>query len=532
MNRKIPVFQKADNDINFRTKEKNSFLLRTYIFPSIVFFAFLILTLRLFQVTIVRGSYFRTISEKNRVKEITLEAPRGTIVDRKGFSIAYSVGSGDKQIRTYNDGLALAHVIGYRQLASKEDIQNDLCDIKVRSNDKVGKSGIERAFECQLRGVKGRKLVETNAQGKLLKTLSIDPPIEGKRIQLSIDLELQKKAYELIQDKKGSVIAAIPQTGEILVLTSSPSFDPQEFENNNTLTLEGYFKNEDQPLFDRATKALYPPGSVFKPVLAAGALHDNIIDSKFEIEDTGFITAGPAKFGNWYYLEHGKTEGMVNVVKALKRSNDIFFYKIGEKMGEDNIKKWAQKFGYGHHSGIAIDDSEGLLPSPFWKKDRLKEQWYLGDTYNFSIGQGYLQVTPLQVSLATLPLANGGKLCKPQLIKDHPAQCTSLDLSKSALDVITEGMKEACAPGGTGWPLFNFSYKDGDKEVPMDIACKTGTAESHAESGKPHAWFTAYAPINKPQIVITVMLEEAGQGSDMAAPIAKELFKAYFERRN
>jgi penicillin-binding protein 2 len=156
----------------------------------------------------------------------------------------------------------------------------------------------------------------------------------------------------------------------------------------------------------------------------------------------------------------------------------------------------------------------------------------LGDTYNLSIGQGYLQVTPIQVAMSILPFANGGNLCKPSLIKDTPPQCKSLHLTKNELDIILEGMKEACSTGGTGYPFFDFKIKDGKIMVPISVACKTGTAESNAVSGTPHAWFTSFAPSDKPEISITVMVEDAGQGSDIAAPMAKELYKTYFERQN
>lgn len=541
MNAKIPLYEKFDSKINFKAKERRSFKLRLYALPFFIIFIFVILCIRLFHLTIVRGAYFQYISEQNRIKEILIEAPRGKILDRKGFTLAYSIADNDRQKRIYNEPLAISHVIGYRQLASSDDIKQDACSEKLRLGDKVGTSGLEKVYECLLRGEKGKKLIEINAQGKALKTLSVQPPIEGSTLTTSIDLELQKKAFELMRDKKGSIIVSKPSTGEILALVSTPSFDPTDFENNNNTMISQYLTNPDQPMFNRATHAVYPAGSVFKTVLAVGGLEDKTITKDFEVQDNGFITAGPAKFGNWYYLEYGKTEGAVSIVKAIKRSNDIFFYTLGAKMGEKGIKKWANVLGYGKKTGISLGDVDGLVPSSFWKQEQIKEQWYLGDTYNLAIGQGYLQVTPLQVNMATLPFANGGNHCVPKLLKitggihiskDDQIQCQSLHISQDSLDTVREGMKEACSPGGTGYPFFNFKINTKTGPQDMVVGCKTGTAEARENSGNPHAWFTAFAPFDKPEIAITVIIESGGQGSDIAAPIARDIFKTYFEREN
>jgi penicillin-binding protein 2 len=547
MNAKIPLYEKFDSSINFKTKERQTFKLRLYALPFFIIFVFIILCIRLFHLTIVRGAYFQYISEHNRIREIPIEAPRGKILDRKGFTLAYSIPDKDTQKRIYNEPFALSHLIGYRQLASQDEINQDACSEKLSLGDKIGTSGLEKVYECLLRGQKGKKLIEINAQGKQLKTLSIQPPIEGQTLTTSIDLELQKKAFELMKDKKGSIIVSKPSTGEILAMVSLPAFDPTDFENNNNDMISQYLHDPDQPLFDRATRAVYPPGSVFKTVLAIGALEDKTINKDYQVQDNGFITAGPAKFGNWYYLEYGKTEGAVNVVKAIQRSNDIFFYTLGAKMGEKGIKKWANVFGYGKKTGFSLGDVDGLIPSPFWKQEQINEQWYLGDTYNLSIGQGYLQVTPLQVNMATLPLANGGNICVPKILKttntfpntkDDNAECHSLHISPDSLSTVREGMKEACAPGGTGYPFFNFKIStkggspSGRNEKEIAVGCKTGTAEARENSGNPHAWFTAFAPFDKPEIAITVMIEGGGQGSDIAAPIAHDIFKTYFEREN
>lgn len=564
MNPKLPPFQRFnEKSINFKKNKGSDPVLRVYLLPIFAVIVFLILLLRLFQLTIVKGAYYRYLAENNRIREIDIEAPRGKILDRKGFMLAYSTPiksgstqSGEKTKRIYNDGEVLSHLIGYRQLASVEDLKNDLCETRLKLNDKIGQEGVEKIYDCQLRGKKGKKLVEVDIRGKYRKTITLLPPQEGKTIRLSLDLELQKKAYELIIGKKAAIVATKSQTGEILILVSSPSFNPQDFEENNQSAIKVYLEDKDKPLFNRVTKGSYPPGSTIKPVIASGALEEKVIDENSQVEDTGVITAGPATYGNWYFLQYGKTEGTVDIVKAIRRSNDIFFYKTGERLGEEKIKIWLEKFGFGKKTGIKLDEEEGLIPSSFWKQEIFSDRWYLGDTYNLSIGQGYILVTPLQLNLATAVFASGGYLCKPKLLKDEAPECKSLGLSKKTLNLIGEGMKQACSSGGTGWPLFNFSVKQTSAEKPARIdklnertaavleaspsgtaavkiqtACKTGTAELPGKSKLPHAWFTVFAPFKEPEIVLTVLVEEAGEGSNVAAPIAKEILKSYFERR-
>ncbi|MFN4213019.1 MAG: penicillin-binding transpeptidase domain-containing protein [Microgenomates group bacterium] len=544
MNR-LPFFHKGHSGgIKFNRPDEST--------PSFIFFGYLIfiavflavIFIRLFQLTIVKGDYYRRLSEQNRIREILIEPKRGEIRDRKGMLLAYNqpadIGPNLSRLpsrRIYEEAEAIASLIGYRQIADNDDIKNDTCLTKLKLGDKVGKKGVEKIFDCQLRGKPGKKLIEVDARGKFLRTITVLPPTEGEKIQLAVDLLLQKKAYELIKDKKAAVVALKPQTGEILALVSTPSFSPQDFEEENIEAIKKYFNNEDKPLFNRATEGVYPPGSVFKLVVATAALEEKAINETTQFEDTGVLQAGPLKFGNWYFLQYGKTEGMVDVVKAIRRSNDIFFYLAGEKTGVEKIKSWAEKLGFGKKTGVGLDETEGLIPSPFWKKEVLKDRWYLGDTYNFSIGQGYIMVTPLQVAAATAVFANAGYWCTPQLLKirngsDRSLQhCKRLPISSKTLNLVRQGMLQACSPGGTGWPLFNFKVQSSKFKVQeIQTACKTGTAESQAKEAPPHAWITVFAPFQNPEIVVTVLVENAGQGSDVAGPIAKEILKAYFER--
>jgi len=523
---------------------------------------FILILIRLFNLTVVKGNYYHRLSESNRIREVPIEPKYGEIRDRKWFLLAENkdanLSSSTNYIRSeriYYFPEETAHVIGYRQIADKKDLAMDACQRKLIQNEKVGKKGVEKLFDCDLRGVPGKKLVEVNASGKSEGVIAVISPIDGTAIRLALDIELQRTAYHALKNRRGAVIAMKPSTGELLAFVSSPSFDSTLFEKGNP-KVDEIFNNKEKPLLNRITEGVYPPGSIFKPIIAAGALEDNTVSDSTIFQDDGFVMAGTLRFGNWYFLQYGKTEGPVNMLKAIQRSNDTYFYQLGEKMGPEKMQTWAEKFGLGTLVDIGLEEAEGTLPSPFWKSEVLKENWYLGDTYNYSIGQGYLLTTPLQMAHALEPFANNGTQCKPQLLKSTPPECIKLPLQQKTLDLIKEGMKKACSLGGTGWPLFDFKVKKTElfaKELelipeekrasaearmnrdnkyfkPIQTACKTGTAESHAKSGIPHAWINVFAPFDNSEISITVLVEEGGQGSDVAAPIAKEVLQTYFER--
>ncbi len=547
---KLPIIEKADNDHRMRFGSNSSRMPSLTLFLILAGGLFLILTVRLFQLTVVKGNYYRRLSEENRIKEIVIEAKRGEVLDRNGIVIAGSQSpvSGlvkDRFVskRTSASGGSVGHILGYVQLADKDGLANDLCLNKLRLGDSTGKKGVEKLYDCRLRGVNGRKLLELNAQGTPLKTLGQIEPVNGQTVRLTIDQKLQKKTLELFTQNissqsasfpkqelltKAAVVALEPKTGKTLLLYSNPSYDPNDFYNGNSKKISEYMTDKKQPLFNRATEGAYPPGSIFKLFIATGALEERVMKPDTIIEDTGQIAAGPLKFGNWYFLQYGKTEGEVDMVKAIKRSNDIYFYRAGERLGVGNIKKWSEMFGLGKITKFPFSQSEGLIPSQFWKEEMLKEKWYLGDTYNLSIGQGYVLTTPIQIAQATAVFANGGYLCDPVLEQNDKPNCSKMPVSDQTLKVVREGMKQACDTGGTGWPFFEYKVK-GRR---INVGCKTGTAEAHGFGNpEPHAWFTVFAPFEKPEIALTVLVENGGQGSDIAAPIAKELLNAYFEGR-
>ncbi len=332
-----------------------------------------------------------------------------------------------------------------------------------------------------------------------MRIVKIINPVAGENLTVSLDLNLQKASYEAMAGFKGAVVVSIPRTGEILALVSRPSFDPEH--------VSDYLDASGQPLFDRSISGTYPPGSTFKIITATAGLETGAIKPATRILDTGVLEIGPYKFPNWKWLRGGGTEGLLDVVGAIQKSNDIFFYKVGELAGVDNLIFWARKFGLGERLGIDLPgETRGVIVKT--------RDWYLGDTYHLAIGQGDLLVTPLQVNAWTSVIANGGKLCKPHVY--GPPNCKDLKIKPETISLIRKGMEEACQPGGTGYPLFGFNPQ---------VACKTGTAEYGTES-KTHAWFTAFAS----DISVTVLVEGGGEGSDVAAPIAKKILEAWFAK--
>ena len=572
-------------------------------FPLLVLLLVLILLfVKVFSLQIIEGGRYKSLSNNNRTKTVVIRAPRGAIFDRKGEPLVFNVPgfrknekglpagrqgkakllSQDEAIkeialggtdldfdsfRKYPSGPAFAHVLGYIGQVSEEELKNDRFS-GYRGGDFVGKMGIEKYYEDFLRGIDGKQLIEVDNIGKQVRKLGQTDPTPGKNITLNLDAKLQKAAFDAMKNiNRGAVVATTPK-GEILTLISKPSFDPNLFTLPPKLSATNSAQKEDlpagrqveeilfskeRPLLNRAISGVYPPGSTFKLVVAASGLENRLIDENFTVQDNGVISVGAFSFSNWYFTQYGKTEGPVNVVKGIKRSNDVFFYKLAELVGVDKISQMGAKFGLGKTLGIDIQgEADGLLPTSEWKQDTLHEPWFLGDTYHYGIGQGYLLTTPLQVNGWTQAMANGGVLYEPHLLKDQKTKIKSQKfLSDKTVQLIREGMIESCSTGGVAWPLFKFKIKneklkiDGKnfKEVPeatssasfkdyreVSIACKTGTAQHGDINTEPHAWITLFAPAYDPQIIVTVLAEESGEGSNVAAPIAKKILEEWFGR--
>jgi penicillin-binding protein 2 len=496
-------------------------------FKLLIYLSFLVLLAGVLRLNLVRGGYYRQQARDNKITETLILADRGQIVDRKGRVVVRSQEIDGIKRRQYLYGEAMGAVTGYVGKANEEELKNGVCEGKMLNNlSLVGRGGVEEKMDCQLLGTDGKKLTEVDAKGRLVRELGTYQPLAGKEVELSIDAYWQEKMFKLLSGKKAAAIVSEAGTGKILVMASSPSFDPNIFAYEpDSNKIKAYLEDKSGlPMMNRAVGAKYHPGSVFKLAVATAGLEEGVIDESTTFEDTGIIRVGEYSYSNWLWTKNGTTDGMVNIVKAIKRSNDIFFYRLGENLGSEKIKKWATKFGMGVKTGIELSaETEGLVPEAKWKEKTTGEKWFLGNTYHLAIGQGDVSVTPLQINLETSVIANSGKKCKMSILKNSPIECESLGIGSKTIDLIKSGMVAACQPGGTAWPLFNFKTK---------LACKTGTAEVGDGTKDTHAWLTAFAPALDPQIVITVLVEKGGEGSDVAAPIVGDFLKEWFEEPN
>ena len=563
--------------------------MRFYLIPAALGILLFLVLSRMVFLQIVNGSYYRTLSDSNRIKTVIIHAPRGIIFDRNAKPLVFNIpgfrqtisgktkligrdealsllGKGEEleidSLRQYPYKEATSHILGYLGQISEEELDDPSFE-DYGAGEVIGKMGIEAKYEKFLKGVDGKKLVEVDSTGKVIRDLGKSDPIPGKNIKITLDLELQKKTYEAMKDiKKGAVIATTPK-GEVLVLVSLPSFDPNLFTQGSDykpatessyLTIDEILNDsKSQPLLNRPISGRYPPGSTFKIVTAAAGLEEGVIDTSYTVEDTGILRIGEFSFANWYFTDYGRTEGEINVVKGIRRSNDIFFYKLAEKVGLEKLSDMAREFQIDEVLGIDLEgEAGGLVPTNDWKIKNIGEPWYLGDTYHIGIGQGYLLSTPLSVNSWAQVIAAGGTLYRPHVFKDLGQKVLNKNLlSQKTVEPIKQGMIQSCSTGGVAYPLFNFKVKnenlkiDGKNFLPapestasakqsdvriVTVACKTGTAQHGGEKTLPHAWITLFAPAYNPEIVVTVLAEESGEGSSVAAPIAKEILEEWFLR--
>jgi len=529
---------------------------------GIMILGFLFLFGRLFELQIIKGAYYRDLSDNNRIRKVVIPAPRGRILARGGEVIVdnnfvkkvvvfdpvggYSLDdpkeddSDFEKIevsqRVYKLGERAGHLTGYLGKVDESELGKVDPDCIQKgpkgSESLVGKTGLEESYDCKLRGIDGEELIEVDTMGRKLRVLGIKNPIPGEDLNTNIDFGLQTKVSEVFKEKKGAVVIT-SKKGLVLALYSAPSYDPSTFVDKTKIKSVGkLLTDSDLPLFNRAIGATYHPGSVFKPFVTIAALETGAIDPDYTFTDDGFIEIksiyGNYIYNNWYYTQYGGREGEIGIEKALARSTDTFFYKVGELTGIDELDSWAEKFGLNIRSGIDLpSEVSGFVPSPEWKEEIKNEKWFLGNTYHMSIGQGDLALTPILVNKIPEFIASDGKLCTPKIVGEP--YCKSLDVESKYIDIVKEGMANACSTGGTAFPFFDFNPEklDDDKRV----ACKTGTAETLKENVT-HAWFSAFAPVDDPKLVATVIVEEGGEGSSEAAPIVREIFNYFFARKN
>ena len=450
--------------------------------------------------------------------------------------------------RTYIDGEYFSHLLGYLGKTSAKDI-------KINSQysllDFVGKNGIELQYENTLRGKSGKIAVSVTSDNTVLSTMVAEEPQIGNNLILNIDSDLQKLLTDALKNKMietnssgAAAVAMDVNTGGIISLVSLPNFNSNAFNSGiSPSEYQSIVSNKAKPLFNRAVEGTYSSGSTIKPFIASAALAENTIDPNYQIDDTlGYITV-PNQYNPdiIYTYRDWRAHGFVDMERAIAVSANVYFYEIGggykniKGLGIEKIKKYLNLFGFGYDTGVDLPgESGGLIPDPNWKKTVKNEPWVTGDTYNVSIGQGDVLVTPLQMANAIAAIANGGLLWKPQILKKitdnggkvlktaEPELIRSGFVGDEKLKIVREGMRRAVTEGSV-WFL---------NDLPFKVAGKTGTAQVTNTFKKTNAWFAGFAPYDKPEIAIAIVIEGAGEGSTAAVPVAKEVFNWYYENNN
>jgi len=444
--------------------------------------------------------------------------------------------------RNYPLGKGGAHLVGYLG-------EIDGAELKIpgyadyNPGDFIGKSGIEKIFECQLRGRSGWSRFEVDALGRKKRVLGCVDPAPGKNLCLTIDLDLQRFVDKVLGKKVGAVIAMSPKDGEILAFVSHPAYDPNLFSRGiSSRDWHKLTKDSRHPLNNRCIQGLYPPGSVFKIITAIAGLEEGKITP-----ETSFFCNGSYRFGNRSYRcwEKGG-HGRLNLYEALERSCDIYFYQAGLRIGIDSLAYYARAFGLGEPTGFIFNnEKEGLVPTKRWKEKTFKTPWQEGETLSSAIGQSFVLVTPLQVLVLISAIANNGKICVPRLvkriesaageaIKEFPPVCASrAPVSAKSIAAVREALRRVVQnPCGTG----KIARIEG-----LELAGKTGTAQVVSSRVcektlevpfylRDHAWFVAFAPFQDPKISVVVLVEHGGFGSSVAGPIIKEIIDYYLNK--
>ncbi len=440
-------------------------------------------------------------------------------------------------VREYVDSVIFSHILGYEGKIEKSELENNPSYLLT---DYIGKQGIEKTYENQLRGVHGALQVEVDSMGKVKREVGVINPKTGSDLILSIDAKLQKKIYDSLSEsiekskvKTAAAIAMNPNNGEILALVTLPSYDNNLF--SQKISQEQYLSlinDPNKPLFNRAISGEYAPGSTVKPVLAAGALAEKIISPSTIIDGLGgVLRVGSFSFRDW------KVHGPSDVKTAIAESNDIFFYSIGggygniEGLGMSRMKKYYNMFGFGKKLGIDIPgEANGFIPDEQWKMDKLGERWYVGNNYHASIGQGYVSSTPLQVVSSISALVNKGFVYKPHIVSQirksdgevsnvQTQIIEKVNISSEVMNIVKEGMRQTVT-SGTAQQL---------KDLSVEVAGKTGTAQFGNEN-KTHAWFVSFAPYENPEIAMVVIIEGSSEDHPSSVPVTKEVYEWYFSQ--
>lgn len=571
---------------------------------TIFVFALLsILLFRLFVMQIIKGSYYEGLSQNNRLRIITVPAPRGKILDRSGIVLsdnrpAYNVMvmpedvSNARGIAAYLSGvlnmplaeieaaivkakskpydpIAIARDISFDQVAmiearifnlpgvsieaipEREYLYQDLAShvmgfigeisqkqLEARSDegyapgDLIGKSGIELVCDDTLKGVKGMRIFEVDARGHRVRTIDERSAVEGTDVKLTIDQNLQAIAAGALGTKAGAVVAMVPDTGEVLVMQSSPGFDPSIFTSSMTPEeWKGIMDNPMHPLENRALRGAYPPGSIMKIVVALAGFETGILNPHARVYCPGYYKIGRSVFKCWQAKGHGE----VDLVDAVTQSCDVYFYTLGRSLGIENMARYASMLGLGAKTGIILkDEATGLVPTKQWKRKRFGQPWHPGENVITAIGQGYTLVTPLQIAKAMSAVVNGGKVYTPKILASgQPVLERDLSIPESSLDFIKQGLRSA-VEGDRGTartvldPAYSIGGKTGTAQVARGYVSKLPDEADIPYKLRDHAWFFGFTPVEKPEIVVVALVEHGGHGGAIAGPIVRDVIRGYY----
>ncbi|MDR1482447.1 MAG: penicillin-binding protein 2 [Synergistaceae bacterium] len=420
--------------------------------------------------------------------------------------------------RIYPGGALVAHVIGYVGEITRDELE-DQRDLYYQAGDIIGKNGIEAMYEEDLRGMVGDQVVEVDSRGRRLRDINYNDPQKGGDIRLTLDLAAQREAARIMGDRRGAMVAMDVNDGSVLVFLSSPTFDP------NPLTWgisqkewNSLLEDKDRPMMNRVIGGAYPPGSTFKVVTASAILMEKIANTRSTVFCPGNFQLGPQTFRCWRRSGHG-TESLLG---AIRDSCDVYFYQMGVKVGIDRLTKWGQALGVGERTGIDLPgELRGVRAGREWKRSatKTKESWYQGDTVNYSIGQGFLLMTPMQLARVFAVFANKGNLVTPKLNANKKPELKKVGISRENIDIIGRGLREVVTRG-SGRAANNYG---------VEIAGKTGTAQN--PHGDDHALFVGYAPASNPRYVTAVIVEGGGSGASTAGPLVARML-AYLLEHN
>jgi penicillin-binding protein 2 len=440
--------------------------------------------------------------------------------------------------RRYPQSFA-AHLFGYVGEVNDAQVAED---DNLKSGDIVGQSGIEKIYNALLMGEDGARRVVVNSVGREIRTLEEDPPIEGKRLQLTIDYDIQKAVEDVYKTASfnGAAVILEPNTGEVLAYTSVPAYDPNAFASGvDRATWASLTNDEDRPLNDRAIQGRYSPGSTFKMAVALAALEEGIVTPDFHVSCAGHAVF----YGRSFACHKREGHGSVDMRHAIEQSCDVYFYTVGNMVGIDKINKWATLLGLGAKSGIDLpNEVQGLVPSTEWKREKKHEKWYLGETISVAIGQGAVSVTPISMAVYMATLANGGTRVTPHLLKavdngngwkpvPAPPPQSKVNINPEKLQAIRDGLWMVVNAAGTGGRARLAGY---------DVAGKTGTAQVISNEGRlaartakdlrDNGWFVFFAPRDHPQVAGVVFLEHGMHGPN-AASVAHHIIETFFAKK-